>query len=120
MNAVRVLPEPVGAATSVWRPDRIDGQASSCAPVGAGKVRVNHPATAGWNPSRGVGDSGIPVLSTTWRFRDERGPHRAGRKKAPSGAFFDITQALLNGRRGRRRPASHVQGDANRSEEHTS
>ena len=27
MKAVRVLPEPVGAATSVWRPPSIDGQA---------------------------------------------------------------------------------------------
>ena len=48
-KAVSVLPEPVGAATRVSRPLAIAGQAAICASVGAGKLRANHAATAGWN-----------------------------------------------------------------------
>ena len=61
-NAVRVLPEPVGAATRVSRPLAIAGQAAICASVGAGKLRVNHAATAGWNASS-VGCRGMAGLS---------------------------------------------------------
>src|SRR4051795_1708498 len=50
-KAASVLPDPVGAATSVCRPARIAGQASSCAGVGPGKADENHAATAGWNCS---------------------------------------------------------------------
>ena len=50
-NAVRVLPEPVGAATRVSRPPAMAGQAATCASVGAGKLRANHAATAGWKPA---------------------------------------------------------------------
>ncbi len=46
---VRVLPAPVGAATSTSLPVRIAGHARSWAGVGAVNVRANHPATAGWN-----------------------------------------------------------------------
>lgn len=38
-KAVRVLPEPVGAATRVESPSRIAGQASTWAGVGAAKWR---------------------------------------------------------------------------------
>ena len=31
------------------RPDAIAGHAATCASVGAGKLRANHAATAGWN-----------------------------------------------------------------------
>ncbi|MNP33822.1 hypothetical protein D3C76_1270830 [compost metagenome] len=51
-KAVRVLPEPVGAATRVLRPARIAGQARRWAAVGAAKVARNQAATAGWKPSR--------------------------------------------------------------------
>ncbi|MCY1419078.1 hypothetical protein D9M71_346550 [compost metagenome] len=51
-KAVRVLPEPVGAATRVLRPARIAGQARAWAAVGAAKVARNQAATAGWKPSR--------------------------------------------------------------------
>src|SRR5580658_5660076 len=51
-NAAKVLPDPVGAATSTLRPDWIAGHAWACAGVGASKVRVNHEATAGWKESR--------------------------------------------------------------------
>ena len=37
-KAASVLPEPVGAAISVWRPERIAPQPSSCASVG-GEIR---------------------------------------------------------------------------------
>src|SRR5580693_3008910 len=51
-NAAKVLPDPVGAATSTLRPDWIAGHASTCAGVGASKVLANHDATAGWKESR--------------------------------------------------------------------
>ncbi len=47
-KAVSVLPEPVGAATSVDSPAWIAGQACTCAWVGALKCARNQPATAGW------------------------------------------------------------------------
>src|SRR5438046_2428596 len=47
-----VLPEPVGAHTSVCRPAAIAGHPPSCASVGpSGNRRSNHARTAGWNPS---------------------------------------------------------------------
>jgi hypothetical protein len=53
-KAVSVLPEPVGAATSVCRPALICGHACACAAVGAGKVASNHAETAGWKSRRGI------------------------------------------------------------------
>src|SRR3954451_22582547 len=50
-KAASVLPEPVGAATSVCLPARIAGHASSCAGVGPENAEENHAATAGWNCS---------------------------------------------------------------------
>jgi hypothetical protein len=48
MKAVSVLPEPVGAATSVLRPLPIEGQAAAWAAVGPpGKARRNQAETAG-------------------------------------------------------------------------
>ena len=46
-NAASVLPEPVGAAMSVCRPDAIAGQPSACASVGAPNRRSNHVRTMG-------------------------------------------------------------------------
>ncbi len=46
-NAVRVLPEPVGAAINVERRWRINGHARACAAVTAGKVWLNQALTAG-------------------------------------------------------------------------
>ena len=52
-NAARVLPEPVGAEISVWRPAAISRQPASCGSVGpAGNRPANQAATAGWNSSR--------------------------------------------------------------------
>ncbi len=47
-NPVRVLPVPVGEATSTSRPVAMWGQAAACGGVGpAGKRRANQLATAG-------------------------------------------------------------------------
>ena len=56
-NAASVLPEPVGAKSSVERPAWISGQPSSCARVGAGK-RLGEPRR------RRRGGSGRPVGGT--------------------------------------------------------
>src|ERR1700722_18309985 len=71
MKAASVLPDPVGAAMSVWRPALIAGHASACAGVGEAKLSANQFATAGWNR-----------LSTT---PDGRGA--AGRFPTPVRAF---------------------------------
>ena len=57
-NAASVLPDPVGAAMSVWRPSRIAAQPRSCADVGAPSVSSNQRATSGWNPGNIGGDNG--------------------------------------------------------------
>ncbi len=52
-NAASVLPEPVGASSSVERPSRIGGQPRAWAAVGAAKAPRNHSCTAGRNPRSG-------------------------------------------------------------------
>ena len=63
-NAASVLPEPVGATTSAWRPVEMASHAPSCAGVGAGNAPVNHSRVAGANlPSTALGSSSdIPLL----------------------------------------------------------
>src|SRR3984957_11933226 len=62
MKAASVLPDPVGAAISVWRPALIAGHASACAGVGEAKLSANQFATAGWKrvsttpDARGAGE----------------------------------------------------------------
>ena len=46
-KAASVLPEPVGAAISTFRPALMAGQASACAGVGPAKLCWNHAPTAG-------------------------------------------------------------------------
>ena len=46
-NAASVLPEPVGAAMSVWRPRAMAGQPWACASVGASKRDRNQSRTRG-------------------------------------------------------------------------
>src|SRR5712692_9102127 len=53
-KAARVLPEPVGAAISVWRPSRMGGQPSRCGGVGSPSRVSNHFWTAGWKGAREV------------------------------------------------------------------
>ncbi len=76
-NAVRVLPEPVGAATRVDSPAWIAGQACTCAGVGAGKCARNQPATAGWNADstsarRARGEVRGAVMSINMVAREDR------------------------------------------------
>src|SRR6478735_1606690 len=46
-NAESVLPDPVGATTTVWWPELIASHAPACAVVGALKLLRNHSAVAG-------------------------------------------------------------------------
>ena len=48
-NAASVLPEPVGAITSVLSPSAMADHASACAAVGAAKVPVNHSRVSALN-----------------------------------------------------------------------
>src|SRR5690606_481506 len=73
MNAVRVLPEPVGAATRVWRPEPIAGQACCWASVGPGKARSNQAETAGWKADWGIealSDGAVAGSATAWAGAD--------------------------------------------------
>ena len=56
-KAASVLPEPVGAAISVWRRSRMAAQPRSCAGVGAPSVPVNQSETSGWNPGSAMAGS---------------------------------------------------------------
>ena len=53
-NAVRVLPDPVGAAINVERCWRINGHARAWAAVTVGNVLPNQALTAGWKPVRAL------------------------------------------------------------------
>ena len=50
-KAASVLPDPVGARISEWRPAAIGGQPSRCAFVGSANDRRNQSATGGVNAS---------------------------------------------------------------------
>jgi hypothetical protein len=52
-NAASVLPDPVGARSSVERPATIGGHPLACAAVGAAKDASNQRRTAGRKRSRG-------------------------------------------------------------------
>ena len=54
-STTRVLPDPVGAAISVWRRALMAGQPWRCGSVGAPKRVRNHCATAGWNVASASG-----------------------------------------------------------------
>src|SRR5271157_4174112 len=51
-NAARVLPDPVGATISVFRPAAMAGQPSRCAGVGSPSASRNQAATGGRNLTR--------------------------------------------------------------------
>lgn len=57
-KAASVLPDPVGARSSVLSPRRIAGHALTCAGEGASKALRNHLATAGEKAFRA---GGVPV-----------------------------------------------------------
>ena len=52
-NAASVLPEPVGASSSVWLPAAIEGQPSCWARVGCSNVRSNQSRTGALKVVRG-------------------------------------------------------------------
>ena len=52
-NAASVLPDPVGAMTSVLSPSAMADQACACASVGAAKVPVNHSLVSALNRASG-------------------------------------------------------------------
>ena len=83
-NAVSVLPDPVGAATSVCRPARIAGQAATCAAVGAANVRLNQPATAGWKSCSGTMERKGAGRETRRRREKDAAPTHADRSVAPA------------------------------------
>ena len=60
-NAASVLPDPVGATTSVSSPLPIACQAPACARVGSANAPSNHARVAGENPSSAAGASS-PML----------------------------------------------------------
>ena len=73
-NADRVLPDPVGALTSVSAPVLMAGQAPSWAAVGPPEKRPQNQArTAGWKPSitpapaaTGSGVSVLTAVTSSW------------------------------------------------------
>src|SRR5215467_11026932 len=66
MNAARVLPELVGATTSVLSPLEIDAHAPTCAGVGVLNAPVNHSRMSALNPRRGSGPApACPAASTS-------------------------------------------------------
>jgi hypothetical protein len=87
-KAASVLPDPVGAKTSVEWPAWISGQPSSCARVGRPNVCWNHSSTAGWNRA-------------SMRAFSRSSSARAGR---PRGAAAPSTSSACarSGRRSRR------------------
>src|SRR5256885_5137748 len=91
-NAASVLPEPVGAMSSVLSPFLMTGQAWSCAGVGAGKEVRNHSRTAGWKAA----SASLP-MERGYRSADGDRP----RHRRPVGALRYRT----GGRGGRSRAA---------------
>src|SRR5215204_5417525 len=90
INAARVLPDPVGAAISVCLCLLISGHACNCGSVGAGKLRANQRATAGWKISSCIGEMHYKVR------------HKKAQKIAAdppssrqSGALFKLFSKLL-------------------------
>ena len=77
-NPVRVLPVPVGEATSTSPPSAIRGQAARWGSVGPpGKRPRNHPATAGMERAQdGVGGQRVEV--GRWRPAPGTGRSRGG------------------------------------------
>ena len=60
-NAASVLPDPVGATTSVWSPLPIASQAPAWAVVGSANAAVNQSRTSGSNRSSAAAGPGFAV-----------------------------------------------------------
>src|SRR5690348_15664801 len=59
-NAASVLPDPVGAMTSVLSPPAMEDHAPTCAAVGSANALVNHSLVSVLNPASGS----VPGLGT--------------------------------------------------------
>ncbi|MNF94840.1 hypothetical protein D3C84_775610 [compost metagenome] len=77
-KAVRVLPEPVGAATRVERRWRINGHARAWAAVTAGNVWLNQALTAGWKPLRALSAGMGRFMQQVMRVGGPRCKYRLG------------------------------------------
>ena len=66
-NAASVLPDPVGAHSSVDSPRAIGAQPRTCGRVGAGKTASNQSRTAGWNIFRLSFMGGWAGADSAWR-----------------------------------------------------
>src|SRR5690242_6249078 len=61
-NAASVLPDPVGAITSVFSPPAIDDHAPACAGVGSVNAPVNHSRVSALNPASGSMPGWAPAV----------------------------------------------------------
>ena len=61
-NAASVLPEPVGAKSSVDAPATSAGQPWACAGVAAGNEAKNHARTGAWKAASGLSAFGTGEL----------------------------------------------------------
>ena len=76
-NAASVLPDPVGAMTSVLSPSAMADQACACASVGAAKVPVNHSAGQRAEPGeRVLGGAHVTIVPTGTDKRQRSGTAR--------------------------------------------
>src|SRR5580658_9864415 len=92
-NPASVLPDPVGAATSVSLPAAIRGQLRACGSVGpSGKRCLNQALTAGWNPSTAsepldpasISDSSVIVRSYAGAVTTTRRPADGAPRRGPT------------------------------------
>ena len=102
-NAASVLPEPVGASSSVDSPgERSAASRASAAGVGSAKEPRNHSRTAGWKPERAARLTAAFSRTT----RGDRFPCSSGRRR--SAAHAD--RAPRPGSRCRRAPCPAAAG----------
>src|SRR6266581_9245332 len=91
-NAASVLPDPVGAITSVFSPLPIDAQAWACAWVGSAKAAANQALVALLKPSRaglltGEGVGTYPSCLAPPTLRARRLPSTARPPPYPAGSY---------------------------------
>src|SRR5947208_3708575 len=91
-NAASVLPDPVGASSSVWSPAAMAGQPWAWAPVGARKLASNHARVGA--PKRSSGDSAITGHGIGG-LRHSRRPPGAGRMLPDRWLFVAAAAAML-------------------------
>src|SRR5271157_3872999 len=95
-NAASVLPDPVGATISVFRPAAIAGQPSRCEGVGSPNASRNQAATGGRNRAS-TSSSASPSSSESIRYRNPSpyNPHFPDRVATP----LIVSQKATGGKR---------------------